>query len=301
MKRLIMVAVLLMGGKIEASDCTIKLINFDTGGVRGDDKCLQPVKAFIAGIESLGIAKEKVMDVIYGFMGMGKKPHLKIIVNSQQGGDTFHAKHGRAPQDTDVDAAYKVFVDTQRGLMEEGYPIIDGCVQVEKELKTMGILIGNTTGFPSELRDLANKRLAQQGSHPDVSVASDEVSSGRPGPWLIYKLLEKAYKLTGSIIKPSQVLTVDDTAAGIKAGVNAGTWCVGVAGTSILHNQTKSIDETTKILLQSGAHFVVNSIIDVPKIVRLINTYQQKHPLVTPENFKEYSVTLKDTEQLILQ
>ena len=271
----------------------IKVVNIDTGGVRGDKNCTQPVKAFIAAVESLGLKKDEVLDLIYGNMGMSKKPHLRSIIFSEKGKRLFSAVHNRDPQEADVDKAYTVFLDIQRGLLQKGYPIVPGCEAAHKKMKQMGLTVIGTTGYDREMCDLANTWLAKQGSVVEASITPEDAGGGRPAPWQIHQVMKKAYELTGEYIKPSEVVTIDDTPAGMKAGRNAGTWCIGIAGTSILQNQYPN--DSTKIsdaLFAAGAHMVVNSIADVPEAIESLNSHF-KNAFVSPETFNAWAASYK--------
>lgn len=263
----------------------IKVVNIDTGGVRGDNCCRQPVQAFESAVESLGLNKEDVQDLIYDKMGMSKKPHLRAILFSDKGTDLFAQVNHRYPVEEDIESAYEVFLNVQRSLLLEEYPMIPGCDQAERTMKEMGITLIGTTGYDKELRDLTNLWLAQQGSKLDASVTPQDTAGGRPAPWQVFAVMRRAHELRGEYIKPWEVVTVDDTAAGIEAGRNAGTWCVGIGGTSILQNKYPgNFEAVSQVLLEAGAHLVVNSIADVPDAIDAINKCLED-PLMSPETF----------------
>ncbi len=263
-----------------------KVAHVDMGGTRGDSYCSQSLKAFEEAVESLNVEKENVHNLIYDKMGMPKKTHLREILFSDQGIDLFAEVNGRYPQEADLDNAYKVFVKVQRELLKDGYPIIPGYAQAEKEMRDMGLSIIGTTDYDSDLRDCTDLWLRYQGSDVDDSITPEEAGGGGwPSPEQIFEVMKKAYKLRGEFVKPHEIVTFDDTSAGIEAGRNAGTWCVGIAGTSILQNQYPG-DFTTisKVLLRAGAHFVIDSVREAPDVVQDINIFMED-PLMSPETF----------------
>lgn len=266
----------------------IKVANIDTGGVRGDNCCRQPVQAFEAAVESLNICKEDVQDLIYGKMGMSKRPHLEEILFSEKGIELFTQINHRYPIEEDIESAYEVFLEVQRSLLLEDYPIIPGCAEAEDAMRKMDITLIGTTGYDRELRDLTNIWLDGQGSRLEGSITPEEAGGGRPAPWQVFAVILRAHKLRNEYVKPSEVVTIDDTPAGIEAGHNAGTWCVGIGGTSILQNQYPGdFKAVSNILLDAGAHLVVNSIVNVPDAICVINEFL-KDPLVSPETFAFY-------------
>jgi phosphonoacetaldehyde hydrolase len=76
------------------------------------------------------------------------------------------------------------------------------------------------------------------------------------------------------------VVKVDDTRPGITSGLNAGTWTVGLSKTgnevglnekeldALPAEQVKrKVDKAAEILAAEGAHYVVDSIADVPDVI----------------------------------
>ena len=97
---------------------------------------------------------------------------------------------------------------------------------------------------------------------------------------MVYKNLD----LLG--IEPIQsVVKVDDTVSGVGEAVNAGCWGVGVSLysnymdiDSIEHGKSLSpeeIDErnqkTKKMLEEAGAHYVIDSLVDIEPVIEEIN------------------------------
>ena len=73
------------------------------------------------------------------------------------------------------------------------------------------------------------------------------------------------------------IVKVDDTTVGVEAGLNAGMWTVGIARSGNLvglseqeltqlapADQARRVEQATADLYRCGAHFVVNTIADLP-------------------------------------
>lgn len=75
--------------------------------------------------------------------------------------------------------------------------------------------------------DVLLKAAKEQGYHPDVTVAGDEVDVPRPWPAMVFKNMEKL-----KVMPVQAVVKVDDTVGGIGEGLNAGCWTVGLYETS---------------------------------------------------------------------
>lgn len=67
---------------------------------------------------------------------------------------------------------------------------------------------------------------AAEGYAPDCYVTSDEVPEARPSPAMIFLNMIRM-----NIWRTESVVKVDDTTGGIKAGLHAGCWTVGIAKT----------------------------------------------------------------------
>ncbi len=122
----------------------------------------------------------------------------------------------------------------------------------------------------------------KNGYAPDCIVCPDEVPAGRPYPWMCY---ENATRLG---VYPMQAMVrVGDTVVDIEEGLNAGMWTVGLSMTGNLlglkNSDVKSLpareknDARQRIenqLYQGGAHYVIDGIWDLPKILDDINFRQ---------------------------
>ena len=105
--------------------------------------------------------------------------------------------------------------------------MIDGAVDTVNYLqKDMGMKIGSTTGFTREMVDILKQVATEAGYTPDAYVAADEVPQARPYPYMVWA---NCIKLD---VNPIQaVIKVDDTADGVREGILAGCWSIGLART----------------------------------------------------------------------
>ncbi len=105
--------------------------------------------------------------------------------------------------------------------------MIDGAVETTSYIqKDLGLKIGSTTGFTSEMVDILKNVAAEAGYVPDCYVAADQVPQARPYPYMVWA---NCIKLD---VNPIQaVVKVDDTADGVREGILAGCWSVGLART----------------------------------------------------------------------
>ncbi|XP_037797717.1 phosphonoacetaldehyde hydrolase-like [Penaeus monodon] len=189
------------------------------------------------------------------------------------------AKAGAAPTDSDIDRMYAKFVPKNIAALEKFSNVIDGTLECMAALRSQGVKIGSCTGYPAPIVDKLKPIAAAQGYVPDVYVTADEVPQARPMPYMVWL---NAIRLDVSPIEA--VVKVDDTVDGIKEGLTAGCWTIGVAktGNYVAASQEelnrmprqdleRKLRKAYEILQDAGSHYVVDSVKDVPAVVKDIN------------------------------
>ena len=215
-------------------------------------------------------------------MGLRKDLHIKAITEIPSVRERWYESHEKYPCQKDVDNMFKDFVPLQIECLPEYTKLITGTRNTVSHLRNnQNLKIGMTTGFTREMVDVLIKETNSQGYYPDCTVAGDEVEHGaRPGPFMVYKNLDKL-----NVFPIQAVVKVDDTVGGIGEGLNAGCWTVGVSRysnymdvDSLEHEKALGPDELEKrnqksrdILEKAGAHYVIDSIVELPDIVDKIN------------------------------
>jgi phosphonatase-like hydrolase len=85
------------------------------------------------------------------------------------------------------------------------------------ELKEKGIIVTLNTGFPREIAETIVKRFQwMEKGLVDDFIASDEVEQGRPYPFMIQELMDRA-----GVDDPSLVVKIGDTEADVNEGRNS--------------------------------------------------------------------------------
>jgi len=125
------------------------------------------------------------------------------------------------------------------------------------------------------LQNEAKKR----GYEPDSTVCATQVPAGRPYP---YMCLQNAINL--QVYPMEAIVKIGDTLPDIDEGLNAGMWTIGLAKTGnemgLTEAQVKALElevreakleRAYKRMHQTGAHYVVDGIADVPPILDAIN------------------------------
>jgi phosphonoacetaldehyde hydrolase len=147
-----------------------------------------------------------------------------------------------------------------------------------EDCRSRGIAVGSSTGYTQELMDILVPLASKQGYQPDAIVCASDVSPGRPAPWMCF---ENARRI--GVYPMEAIVKVDDTTVGIEAGLNAGMWTIGIARSGNLvglsedeldkltkEEQQRRVDAAAAELYRCGAHYVINSIADMPGVLRQI-------------------------------
>ena len=258
----------------------LKACILDWSGTTADKYVIAPAVVFVDVY-----AKHKVpisMEEARGPMGLRKDLHIKQISEMPSVRERWREVYGKYPDQGDVDAMFKDFIPLQLEALPKYTGLIPGTVDsintIRNEFK---MKIGMTTGFIKVMSDMLLRDAAKQGFVPDSCVSGDEVTTGvRPSPHMVYRNLD----LLG--VHPIQaVVKVDDTASGVGEALNAGCWGVGVSRwsnymdvDSYEHEAELNEDEiqrrhekSKETLVKTGAHYVVDSIADLPTVCEDIN------------------------------
>lgn len=212
-------------------------------------------------------------------MGAHKKVHIRQISQIESVAQRWQDIHGRKADETDVEEMFKEFIPLQLDCLADYADLIPGTLEAVAELRRRGLKIGSTTGYLREMMELLMKEAGSRGYTPDVTVCASDVPAGRPEPWMC---LQNAMNL--GIYPMETIVKVGDTLPDIEEGLNAGMWTIGLAktGNEIGLNEQEIADlpkevqkaklaQAYKRMYQTGAHYVVDGIWDVPPMLDLIN------------------------------
>ena len=257
----------------------IKAVVLDWSGTTADVYVIAPAIVFVEVFRLQGV--EISMQEARGPMGLRKDLHIKALTEAPEIRGRWKEAHGREPSQEDVDRMFADFVPIQLDCLGEYTTLLPGVAEVTQKLQADDIKIGSTTGFTRPMVDILEEDARKQGYVPDASVAGDEVINGaRPKPFMVYRNLDL---LDAHPIQ--SVIKVDDTISGVGEGLEAGCWAVGVARYSNYMDMDslalaesmeeqeieRRVDKTRDMLRKAGAHYVVDSIVDLPEVVDDVN------------------------------
>lgn len=260
-----------------SADPSVSLIQgvvMDWAGTVIDELSRAPAQVFIEVFRRQGITVTEAQ--ARGPMGTAKRDHIAAVLALPEVSQQWTEKHGRSSEDKDIDTMYRDFLPLQKDILSQFSNLIPGALETIQFLQDNSIKMGSTTGYTTDLMSVVLPLARAQGYAPDSLVCSDEVSGGRPAPWQIYEACHQmnCYPL-------AQVVKIDDTAVGIEAARHARCWAVAVAGTgnemaiqqfmnpaAPRHEMLQTIAAKFK---DAGAHYVIDSLADLPKTLRAIH------------------------------
>ena len=195
----------------------IDTVILDWAGTTVDFGCFAPVAAFKVAFNNYGLYP--TLEQIRRPMGMPKRAHIETMLRQEE----FAGQLGGRDLENLRDAVYNDFEALLMGVLENHADPLPHVVETVEVLRDMGMRIGSTTGYTTEMMEVVVPIARAQGYSPDYLVCPDEVAGiGRPYPYMLFKNLQ-AFKA----ISVHQAIKVGDTAADIEEGKNAGVISVG--------------------------------------------------------------------------
>jgi len=251
----------------------IKAVIFDWAGTMIDFGSCAPVEAMTTAFAQVGIPISAAQ--VRHDMGRAKRDHVEAILLSPEVVVTWQSVHRTHPTTADGDRIYAALEPLMAECATRYTTLIPGAADLAKSLRAAGIKLGSCTGYTREMMAGILPRAAEQGYAPDYVVCAGETLEGRPSPLMLWKnLVELGVWPTEACVK------VDDADVGIAEGINAGCWSVGVAasgnavGLSLdafnaldVADREKLMSTATRELRAAGAHYVVDTVADLPPVL----------------------------------
>ena len=247
----------------------LRAVILDWAGTTVDHGCLAPAAAFMAAFEGFSVPIS--LSQARAPMGMAKWNHIKTILNMPPVFTAWSSQYGTSPTDADVDALYNRFLPLQVEVVSKHTGVIPGVVETVREMRTHGLKIGSTSGYPRPVMDVVVSAAAAQGYSPDVTICAGDTPSGRPGPSMALKCV-----IDLDVSPVEACVKIGDTVVDVEEGLNAGMWSVAVSETGnevglSLAGWT-ALPDTEKCRLASaaadklsraGAHYIVPTLASV--------------------------------------
>lgn len=260
----------------------LQAVVFDWAGTIIDFGSCAPMGAFVKLFAQFGI--DISIDEARGPMGMAKWDHIHALGALPRIAAQWQAQHGRAFTDADVDQLYEVFTPMNAASVRDHAAFIPGALEAVSVVRERGLKIGSTTGYNRPIMDVVLPVAAAGGYVPDNVVCAGDLAEGRPSPLMMYRCFADL-----GVWPPHTVVKVDDTGVGLQEGLNAGTWVVGLAVSGNVNGLTlaewQALDavaqqarraKATLTLEQAGAHYVIDSVAELPAVLEAIELRLQR-------------------------
>jgi phosphonoacetaldehyde hydrolase len=246
----------------------VKAVVFDWAGTTVDYGSFAPTAVFVKVLEQHGVPI--TVEQARTPMGLMKKDHLRAIVQMESVAREWEHVHGRPCAEEDIEAMFKEFVPLQIECLKDHADVIPGTRDAVRELRSLGIQIGSTTGYTREMMEALVPQARQRGYEPDVWACPSDVPAGRPFPWMCY---QNAIRL--QVYPMEAMVKLGDTLPDLEEGLNAGMWTIGVTLSGnefgLTKQQVSALSPETlqtrrqqayEKMHRAGAHYVVDGIWD---------------------------------------
>jgi phosphonoacetaldehyde hydrolase len=251
----------------------VKLVVFDWAGTTVDHGSVAPLAAFVGAFAAHGVAVTAAQ--ARAPMGLHKQDHIRAMLRDPAVVQAWRQVHGREATDDDVDRLYRDFIPLQMEVIDAHCRVVPHLLDAVAALRRMGVSIGATTGYFRAAAERVYAAARDQGYVPDACACAEDVPSGRPAPWMMFRLMQEL-----GVYPPAAVVKVGDTVPDVEEGRNAGAWSVAVLRTGSEVGCTEDEWEALKAeerrerlaaarrkLMAAGAHAAIDTLAELPPLI----------------------------------
>ena len=255
----------------------IQLVVADMAGTLADYGSSAPAAAFVELFRRHDIAATDAEARVP--MGFQKRDHVEAMLSMDTIAEQWEAQHGQAWTEADLDGLYAEFIPLQVSVLPDYSALIPGIQDAVKALQDRDIRVAGTTGYDHQMMDIVVEGMRKQGVNLDAAVCAEDVASGRPAPWMIFRAMEAT-----NVSPPGAVVKIGDTLPDVEAGVRAGVWSIGVTDTGNMARCNQKIwdalpeeiqdtrrTQATSEMTEAGAHYALRSVTELPALIDEIN------------------------------
>ncbi len=249
----------------------------DWSGTTLDYGCFAPTVVFVQIFKEQGV--EISLEQARKPMGAYKRDHIAQIMHMPEVAERWQGVHGHLPAEADVQTLYEKFIPRQIDCIVEYADLIPGVKDTVDAFHRQGLKVGSCTGYTRAMMEPLVPEAKKRGYDPDSIVCPDDVTGGRPAPWMAF---QNAMKL--GIYPMEALVKIGDTLVDIAEGLNAGMWTVGLAKTGnelgLTEAEASALSPESlraklapiyRKMYEAGAHYVVDSLADTLPILDEIN------------------------------
>lgn len=253
----------------------LEAVIFDWAGTLVDFGSFAPTQIFVDAFRAafdfeLSLAEAR------GPMGLGKWQHIEALGRDPAVAARWQARFGRPMGHEEIEHIYRTFIPLQVERVGQHADLIPGALDTVAALRSLGLKVGSTTGYPREVMRRLMEAATERGYTPDCVVCADDLRAGaRPGPWMALECVQQLR--IGAV---AHCVKVDDTLPGLQEGRSAGMWTVGVAlsgspaGWTVTEFEAASAADREAVrervrteFAPAHPHYVIDSVADLLPVV----------------------------------
>lgn len=247
---------------------TIKGLLSDAAGSFVDRRCISPPLSFKGAMkEKAGI--EITLQKAREDMGIAKDAHIKKL---------YKQVCGHEPSQELITSIHKEFLHQQLNfILKENSLPVPHLLELFQDLEKMGITCAVHSAYSRKEVDIIKKILNDfrtQNGLPPIKhfISNDDVAHGRDAPSMIHRAAD------GLGLKfAHEGVVLDDSEAGMRAGVKGGFWVIAALDGNLMGMNTKEDEElpseemqkkyqkAASISAENGAHYVVADVRDIAR------------------------------------
>ena len=167
----------------------IKLVVLDLDGTAVDFGCQGPAAAMLETFSRQRIML--TMQQVRSSMGLPNYEHVRTLLEMPAVGEQFQVVHGRRWNEADVMDLTHELTELQTEFVTRHCDVVPELPACVEELKRRGIKLATTTSYPRQTAEQIWDLLGIEGLAFDAHVAADDTPSGRPAPWMIFRLMQE--------------------------------------------------------------------------------------------------------------
>lgn len=168
--------------------------------------------------------------------------------------EAVRALLGEPATDDRVAEVHADFRERLRAAYEKRPPEpFEGVPELLASLRTRGVRVALTTGFERAIAEPLLASVGWDGDTVDAVVCADDVPSGRPAPFMVFRAMERC-----GIHRADRVAVVGDTVLDLRAGANAGAAAVIGVLTGGVEPVTLGAERHTHLL---------SALVDLPSVL----------------------------------
>jgi phosphonoacetaldehyde hydrolase len=251
----------------------VKLVVLDWAGTTVDHGSVAPLAAFVGAFAAHGVAVSNAQ--ARAPMGLHKQDHIRAMLRDPEVARAWRQVHGRDGSEDDAARLYHDFIPLQLNVIDAHCRLVPHLLETVEALRRSGLRIGATTGYFRAAAERVYAAARAQGYVPDACACAEDVTAGRPAPWMVFRLMQEL-----NVYPPMAVVKVGDTVPDVGEGRNAGAWSVAVLRTGNevgctedewealrADERRERLAAARRTLIGAGAHSVIETLAELPAVL----------------------------------